>query len=369
MRTCWRLFAFGGADRQAAQVWLNAQTAAGWRLKGVYGGLLARFEQDTRNIPRCCVRPWPTRREVQAGYYQHWADHGWERTAGSWGLEIFSAQPGRFPLWPEGDGEEDEASLFRQAWRSCLGAALAAVLSALWCGRLGWSAVLLNDLCLAGAAAALVLNLLLAGYGISLLIRWNRRCRGGEPVPSLRGARMRYFCGGAVWLLACVLLLLNGMQALQGSAKGTPQTAGPLVRAEELGLEGAGSLYGQEGRSVLAAWSRTQEFLRAGEAPAGAVVCDVYRCVGPITARVLANILRAEEAQGRSLHLLERHGALSWSRAELGFDRAWIAREGERICLLAVEGASVALVEAPGGVNSPEVLALIRARMEPPGGG
>ena len=197
MRTCWRLFAFGGADRQAAQVWLNAQTAAGWRLKGVYGGLLARFEQDTRNIPRCCVRPWPTRREVQAGYYQHWADHGWERTAGSWGLEIFSAQPGRFPLWPVGDGEEDEASLFRQAWRSCLGAALAAVLSALWCGRLGWSAVLLNDLCLAGAAAALVLNLLLAGYGISLLIRWNRRCRGGEPVPSLRGARMRYFCGGA----------------------------------------------------------------------------------------------------------------------------------------------------------------------------
>ena len=95
----------------------------------------------------------------------------------------------------------------------------------------------------------------------------------------------------------------------------------------------------------------------------------MYRCAGPITARVLANILRAEEAQGRSLHLLERHGALSWSRAELGFDRAWIAQAGERICLLAVEGASVALVEAPGGVNSPEVLALIRARMEPPGGG
>ena len=106
---------------------------------------------------------------------------------------------------------------------------------------------------------------------------------------------------------------------------------------------------------------------RGGPSRSGGLRC-VPVC-GPLTANVLANVLRAEEAQGRSLHLLERHGALAWSRAELGFDRAWIAQAGERICLLAVEGASVALVEAPGGVNSPEVLALIRARMEPPGGG
>ena len=59
MRTCWRLFAFGGADRQAAQVWLNAQTAAGWRLKGVYGGLLARFEQDTINTGRTTAGSGP----------------------------------------------------------------------------------------------------------------------------------------------------------------------------------------------------------------------------------------------------------------------------------------------------------------------
>lgn len=362
MNVRWRLFAFGGADRAAAQQWLDGHCAAGWRLKGVYGGLLARFEEDRQTILRCCVCPCPTRREVREGYYQRWADGGWERTAGSGGLEIFSAQPGRLPVWPERDRAAEAAGVRRQARRSCLGAALTAVLSALWCGRWGWSAVLLDNLCLAGALAALLLNLLLAGYGLSLLGR-----RGREGVPSVRAARGRYFCGGAACLLACALLALNGMQAVRGQPVGMPLTAGPLVRAEELGLESAGSLYGEQGRSVLAAWSRSQEFLRAGE-PRG-VVCDVYRCAGPRTARILACVLRAEEAKGRSQHLLERHGALAWSRAELGLDRAWLARDGERVCLLAVEGAFVVLVEAPEVADTPKVLALLQARLERLGGG
>lgn len=361
MRARWRLFAFSGADRAAAQQWLDGQCAAGWRLKGVYGGLLARFEMDARSIPRCCVRPCPTRREVREGYYQRWADGGWERVAGSGGLEIFLAQPGLLPLWPEED--EENAAIRWQARRSCLGAVLTAVLSVFWCGRMGWSAVLLDNLCLAGALTALVLNLLLAGYGLSLLGRGRR----GSGAPSVRSARGRYFCGGAAWLLACVLLALNGVQAAGGQPEGAPLTAGPLVRAEELGLEGTGSLYGEQGCSVLAAWSRSQEFLRTGETRA--VVCDVYRCAGPCTARLLAYALQGEEARGRSRHLLERHGALRWERAELGFDRAWLARDGDRTCLLAVEGSSVALVEAPGGVDGPEALALLRARLERLGGG
>ena len=362
MRTCWRLFAFGGADRRAAQAWLDARSGEGWRLKGIYGGVLARFEEDTRNIPRCCVRPWPTRREVREGYYQRWADGGWERVAGSWGLEIFSARPGCLPLWPEGDMAEDGGLLRQQALRSCLGAALAAVLSIFWCGRLGWSALVLDDLCLAGAAAMLALNLLLAGYGLSLLCRWRRWSRGEDTVPPVRGARGRFLCGAGVWILACLVLVLNGMQALRGPEEGTPLTAGPLVRAEELGLEGTGSLFGEAGRSSLAAWSRTQEFLRTGETRA--VVCDVYRCAGPLTARALANALRAEEARGRSLHVLERHGALRWERAELGFDRAWLARDGERVCLLAVEGAFVVLLEAPKGAESPQNLVLLQEKLQ-----
>lgn len=355
----WRLFAFGGTDREAAQLWLDRQNAAGWRLTGLYGGLLARFERDTRNVVRCCVRPWPRRREMRE-YYQCWADAGWERAAGSWGLEVFQSQPGRWPLEPEYDGNEDQVRLERQSWWSCLGAVLAVLLTLLWNGGLGWSGVLLHDLRLMGTAVLAGIDLLLAGYGISLVRKRRRAFRGGKTDPSrlLQAARLRYGCGCAVCVLFCGLLLLNGLQAAR-SEDGGPLTTGPLVTAEELGLE-SGSLYGREGASILAAWSRTQEFLREGDAPVGTVVCDVYRCANEPTARLLAALLRAEEARGRTQHLLERHGGLAWTAAELGLDQSWTAQDGARNCLLAVHGRTVVLLEAPEGAQFEAILARLQ---------
>ena len=83
-----------------------------------------------------------------------------------------------------------------------------------------------------------------------------------------------------------------------------------------------------------------------------------------IAAKLNITAAQVEEARGRSLHVLERHGALRWERAELGFDRAWLARDGERVCLLAEEGAFVVLLEAPKGAESPQNLVLLQEKLQ-----
>lgn len=363
-RVRWALFAFCAIDRGTAQRWLDQICAAGWRLCEIRMGLFARFERDDRNMPRCCVRFQPARwGEEDCG---RWADAGWERTAQVRGMDLFTSRPGILPVMPEEDPMEDYEAARRPALRSAWGTALAVLLTAVWSGWLGWSALLLYNARLAAGLILLLTDGLLAVFGISAersrRLRREALRRGGEmPAAPLRAARLRYGCGAALWLLVGVLAVLNGAQAAQARQNGPAPVRG--LAAAELGLNGTGSAYVRMGGSILVSWVQTVELLREDGVPAGAVVCDLYRCANPAVACLLAASLRAEEAGGRTLHLLERHGGLDWAEAQLEFDRAWAAQDGARTCLLVREGELVGLAEADCVEDASEAAALLRNRL------
>lgn len=361
----WALFAFCAIDRRTAQVWLDQRCAAGWRLCEIRLGLLARFARDDRGIPRGCVRLQPARWEAEDS--RRWTDAGWERTAQARGMDLFTSRPGILPVMPEEDSWEDYEAARRPAVRSAWGTALAVLLTAVWSGWLGWSALLLYNTRLAAGLALLLIDILLAAFGISAgrsrRLRQKALRQGGEmPAAPLWAARLRYGCRAALWLLVGALAVLNGAQAAQMRGNG-PFPVRPLVETAELGLTGTGSAYARTGSSVLVSWVQTEALLRVDGVAAGTVVCDRYCCSSRPAASLLAALLRAEEAAGRTLHLLERHSGLSWEEMPPEQGRAWTAQDGGRTCLLVQEGNAVALIEAECPLTAPETVALLRERL------
>ena len=58
------------------------------------------------------------------------------------------------------------------------------------------------------------------------------------------------------------------------------------------------------------------------------------------------------------------HGALSWNRAELGFDRAWTYHDGELSGLILQNGTQVVRIEAPDiDLTNPDILIELRQRI------
>ena len=58
MKTLWKGFPYGSADREAAEAWLNELGRQGWRLEKVRLGFLAVFAQSGEPCTYCvCTQP------------------------------------------------------------------------------------------------------------------------------------------------------------------------------------------------------------------------------------------------------------------------------------------------------------------------
>ena len=68
MKTLWKGFPYGSADREAAEAWLNELGRQGWRLEKVRLGFLAAFAQSGEpGTSRVCTQPGSFPRRGRAG--------------------------------------------------------------------------------------------------------------------------------------------------------------------------------------------------------------------------------------------------------------------------------------------------------------
>lgn len=139
--------------------------------------------------------------------------------------------------------------------------------------------------------------------------------------------------------------------------------AAPVVMAEDVGLP-AGSVGGgghTHSASLLLTLDAHYELGEVGEGGLYQMTSDRYRARWPWLARLTQALVLRQESRGDSRHILHRE--LDYTPAELGFDAAWVARQGEMTYLILRQGNTVASVEAPADLTDPEILAAVTGRL------
>ena len=391
MKTRWRPFLFGDMDYRAARLWLEEQGAQGWRLDKVFGRLeLVRFVQADAPVHYDAVL-----RRGGAGredYLALCADAGWRLGATVHGIDVFVSAPGEAPVPIETDPALEGKRVVRQNLLSALlflaGAAvmfLAMGWSFWWGGRLGGNGLYYLS---SNALLAYVLwqLLLLADsvwmFPVALIygLRCRRAARAGRepPMTSRFWARVRALLCSLLPRVMSVLVCLSCVAALIAygfspeanrdagpvyTARREEYRAAPVVMAEDVGLP-AGSVGGgghTHSASLLLTLDAHYELGEVGEGGLYQLTSDRYRARWPWLARLTQALVLRQESRGDSRHVLHRE--LEYTPAELGFDAAWVARQGEMTYLILRQGNTVASVEAPADLTDPEILAAVAGRL------
>lgn len=141
MKTLWKGFPYGSADREAAEAWLNELGRQGWRLEKVRLGFLAVFAQSGEPCTYCvCTQPGSFYGRGRAEYEQLCWDGGWQWTANVRSMDIFVSRPGHTPvsLITDPEVERREEARRKRRGRVFLAALLAPLLAAIaWSFRPG----------------------------------------------------------------------------------------------------------------------------------------------------------------------------------------------------------------------------------------
>lgn len=391
MKTRWRPFLFGDMDYRAARLWLEEQGAQGWRLDKVFGRLeLVRFvEADAPVHYDAVLRRGGAGRE---DYLALCADAGWRLGATVSGIDVFVSAPGEAPVPIETDPALEGRRVVRQNLLSALIflAGAAVLLLAMgwyfwWGGRLGG-----NGLYYLSSNALLVYvlwQLLFLADSVWMFpaaliygLRCRRAARAGRepPTTSRFWARVRSFlctllprAMGVLVCLSCVIALIaygfspeaNRDAGPVYTARREEYRAAPVVMAEDVGLP-AGSVRGgghTHSASLLLTLDAHYELGEVGEGGLYELISDRYQARWPWLARLTEALVLRQEQGGGSRHIL--HQELEYTQAELGFDSAWVAREGGMTYLILRRGNTVASVEAPADLTDPDTLAAVAGRL------
>ncbi len=304
---------------------------------------------------------------------------------------MFVSAPGEAPVPIETDPALEGKRVVRQNLLSALlflaGAAvmfLAMGWYFWWGGRLGGNGLYYLS---SNALLAYVLwqLLLLADsvwmFPVALIygLRCRRAARAGRepPMTSRFWARVRALLCTLLPRVMSVLVCLSCVAALFAyayayaddkdaavyTARREEYRAAPVVMAEDVGLP-SGSVMGgghTHSASLLLTLDAHYELGEVGEGGLCQLTSDRYRARWPWLAGLTQALVLRQESRGDSRHILHRE--LDYTPAELGFDAAWVARQGEMTYLILRQGNTVASVEAPADLTDPEILAAVAGRL------
>lgn len=366
MKTLWKGFPYGSADREAAEEWLNELGRQGWRLEKVRLGVLAVFVQSGEPCTYCvCTQPGSFYGRGRAEYEQLCWDGGWQWTANVRSMDIFVSRPGHtpVPLITDPEVERREEARRKRRGRVFLAVLLAPLLAAIaWSFRPGgrpWHAILESNRLLACLLALALCGLIPAGAAV-----W-RKLRPPRP-RSGRAVRRR----AALWLAVLPLwyVLCFGLAFTEGLAEIVAWVDAPPA-ARALGVDAPGDMaYRQVRASVLVEGEHySQPLVGADHTEYGSVKLDRYRCRGEGTARLLAELVRLDETRGSPGHLDGTHGPLTGAEVPVeGIAWAWHGRGEGRTCLILRYGEGVAVAETDQSVPPPDhqTWAALRALLE-----
>lgn len=117
MKTRWSLFPYLSIDHKAAQTALNRAAAKGWRLRGVYFGLLARSERTERTDLTYSVDLADPMLREEPGYLSLCADAGWREVCVARYMRVYESLPGACPSPIQTDGGVEYQRFLRTVLR------------------------------------------------------------------------------------------------------------------------------------------------------------------------------------------------------------------------------------------------------------
>lgn len=372
-------FPYETLDYKAAEARLNRLGAEGWQLKKILLGRWARLERREQTPLQYCI---DVNRRSDRDYISLCADAGWQWICAVRGMDIYCSAPGARPVPIQTDPGMEERRLFRQvvlrAWVQLLVSVGIVVLYWLYLlypggSTLSLSLFLMSDLgpLLVGILAAVwIFPLVQVVSMTSYAGRCRKRVRAGEgiPLPGSGGTALRTFLAMAP--TACIVLLVvvfiaaafrpGGSLTVWASFSGGELEHSAVLRAEDLNPD-AGRDETYLFRSGGSAFARCESYAQIDGGVSGAT----YHCANPGTAKLLTGLLLSDLRRGA----LTPPGPdpLDLEPVDLGFDSAWLGRNGGQPLLLFREGSLVAWVTADGDLTAPDGLAVLRARVLGPG--
>ena len=214
--TRWKLFPYLSIDHKAAQADLNDMAAKGWRLKNIYGGLLARFQRAEDGDFTYFVDLADPQLKEDPDYLALCADAGWDEVCAPRYMRIYESRPSLDPAPIQTDGGVEYERFLRICFRRMLiTLGLMALLIAIYglffvlTSRKGLVLILVHSFIgnfLYLSAIPLFLGVL--AYFLCLLLRiraWNALRASGAPIPIPRFARLR----GTLTMLGTLYLALT----------------------------------------------------------------------------------------------------------------------------------------------------------------
>ena len=357
-------FGFQACDVHAAQEWLEEQYAKGWELVklkiGFMGLSLAQFRPRSEEFKYCVDVATSSYRSFDARdeYLNLCADAGWTLIDSNGGLFVFRSAPGADPAPIHTDFPLEGRRFWKEALFPNLitGVVCVAIfilvffavfldtplyrfflLDRLWI----WCALLL--LSLAFALCFWVVS------GIHNLRLW-RALADGSPPPKVNVRRLRR--RSAAMSAISALILSSGIvfQLLSlGDNLNSPYLSpyldeAPILTWEELGQAGQDPL----GRAMDSYFIRSvssHQAVKSPEVPTPVLYIDYYACRYDWT----ADLVRSGLLRGAD-----------FTAADLGFDEAYTAREGDTYYLILRHGTVAAYLKGPVDFTAPDVLSLLR---------
>lgn len=375
-------FGFRPMDLRALQAYLEQEAAEGWELTRV-GTRTADFRRTYRPGLRYSVDLFNSLSAAEREDYLRLCEEaGWERVEGGGGFDIFKSRPGTAPA-PIQTDEALELERFEK--RYLIKEILLNLLGLIVFVPVTVACVHISnnrpyDLWMSNVRLLYVCWLVCLGaWGLiatACLLRFWYRCRRAGRLLDTGRAAIEARRRIARWIPALFLLLLlgAGWSDLSGALRPAPAPdAIAAVTAEDLGVEGVEAPYADLSGSLLvrrascdqSAPTRYERLDGSISESYLAVLSDRFTCAWPWLARHIAALLLADETQDRYPEWAHHaHRALTMEPVDLGFDRAWLGRtDGERQCLVLVQGRVAVRLEAPVDFTDPAVLALVRDRL------